>query len=281
MAVPASLSAQYGMTAPQMPQYDCVHCSYNYYNYYGPRPYVPIYNQYQYYPWWNQYGMMRYNNWNYPGMWHYPGNYPRYPQYPGNGDMIAMKPNVYVSGKTGQEFDLKIEFLGESNLLIASPSISSGWKGKISAKNKLTVGGVDYRYLYYDYRFNGKDLQMEAGFCGQKAEVVNQMAGVLEKLRFAKSEIKDFLDHWPVKMPSSPYYCVFPQETKQLQSAVKLSVEGDHVLTQMNFLVVPKEVMKRELASTIKPWLPGNDLVKLDSSKIQVREWGVTFGGKP
>jgi hypothetical protein len=291
------LLGQYNMIAPPQNPYDCVHCTYNYNQYYGPRPNVPFYpyqnyygyypynaysspyyNPYGQYPWWNNYGMMRYSNYHYPGHWNYQGNYPNYPSYPGSGGVVAMKPNVYISAKPGTHFDLDIEFLEGSNLLIASPSLSSKWQGKITNEGELEVAGTSYRYLYYDYRFAGKHLQREAGFCGQKVEVVKQMAGVLNELGFVSHEIKDFLDHWPTKMPSSPYYCVFPQETKELEKEVRLKILGNpYELTQINFLVMPKEVMNRQLASTIKPWLSSKKSLK-QPELLQVREWGVSFG---
>src|SRR5690606_1173137 len=81
------------------PPRDCVVCQQNYQAHYPYNPnwfsnFPPAIYQPQPMPWWASQGNMYYPNLHYPGAWRYPGINQNY--YPGNGQVHALKPNIYV-----------------------------------------------------------------------------------------------------------------------------------------------------------------------------------------
>lgn len=248
---------------------------------YGPQVHNPYYSNYyqQNYmmPWWYPYGQYQYTNWQSPGLWQ---SYPPMmmgPHYPGNGNLAAAKPNVYVSGVAGTKFSIKANFK-QSTLWIAAPSLKgekSTWSGEILSSGALTVDGVHYPYLYYDYRSFLNLFQQDQGFCGGKKQSISFMLSVLEEMGFKQQEIDDFKEHWPHKLPPAAKYCVYPQENQQLQNAVAFDITPKAHLVQVNFVVF----LDHEQAPAPKPagpWKPTMSS-KNDSATFEVREWGVSF----
>lgn len=257
----------------------CIDCHMRDTRMYGPYAHSP-YSFYQSpyaMPWWYPYGQYQYSNWQAPGLWQqYPPSMIGH-HYPGGGNMAAAKPNVYVSGPAGTKFSIKSRF-EKSTLWIAAPSLKgkdSQWRGEILADGDLAVDGVHYPYLYYDYRSHLELFQQESGFCGGKNQVIKEMLEVLEKMGFKANEIDDFREHWPHKLPNASKYCVFPQESNELQKAVEFEITPKAHLVQINFIVY-LDHDQAPAPKPLKPWAPTSSS-KSDSATFEVREWGVSF----
>lgn len=258
----------------------CIHCL-NQNNYWrapqiATNPY--FYGQSQYpMPWWYPYGQYQYTNWQSPGLWQ-----PTPPSmighhYPGDGNMAAAKPNVYVSGPATTKFNINVNFKS-STLWIAAPTLNgekSHWRGEILANGKLALEGVHYPYLYYDYRSHLELFQMEEGMCGSKNQIISHMSETLGEMGFRAQEIADFKEHWPHKLPTAAKYCVFPQEAEALQKAVEFEISPKAHLVQVNFIVY----LDHEQAPAPKPLRPwrAKSSSKNDPATFEVREWGVSF----
>ncbi len=71
-------------------------------------------------PWWAYQGNMYYPNLHYPGAWQYPGIQSQY--YPGQGQVFAAKPNVYVESIHKEiKFDFKFTSSPRPHFLATTP----------------------------------------------------------------------------------------------------------------------------------------------------------------
>ncbi len=230
------------------------------------------------YPWWASQGAMMYPNFYYPGPWHNRGVDGDH--YPGQGDVHILKPNIYLTGPKNEKVNVKIITQEDHQLIATAPLYpQSGWDLSLHPKNKLKVDNTIYDYLFYDVRLDKSQMQLSKGFCVAQRALLHTMNKWLELLNYNKAERKDFDSHWQVKIPSYPYYCVFPQTDKELNKAIPLKITPDNIdLTRIWFLVVPF-VQDPALIQSHK-FVPQKEYTipqKEIKSTIQVREWGVGF----
>ncbi len=111
-----------------------------------------------YMPPWGFVGASAYSNFYFPGAWggpppysntYMPGYFPGMhgPSYPGQGNVVAMKPNIYLGGKEGTEFRVQPAMAAGTNLLVVAPILQKeGWKGKITADQALEIDGATHRF---------------------------------------------------------------------------------------------------------------------------------------
>ena len=139
---------------------------------------------------------------------------------------------------------------------------------------KLKVKNASYPYLYIDYRTKGKSFQYQKGFCAERVQVIREMLGILGAMGFRDNEIKDFLDHWPNKLPPAKRFCVFPQENKELREQLDYLITPiKHHSVRMNFLVM---IDRQGVPKPSQGYRPS--IKSLKSSEVfELREWGVTF----
>jgi hypothetical protein len=231
------------------------------------------------------FGPMNFSNFFYPGAWFGGGMNGGF--YPGGGHGFMGKPNIYVSGKSGAEVHVKVNLATDSNWLASAPSHGSdGWRGQLDGKGGMTLKGVAYPYLYYDYRLDSKKLQSRAGFCVTGDRLINRLVNVLNDTGFRPNEVKDFKDHWTIKMPPAKLYCVFPQEDEALKNVSVLEVQPKPVkVTRLSFMIVLDSMIHLSDSSfSMDPkleWKPRkgatSNQTSSDSEGIEVREWGVGF----
>ncbi|MBL7715267.1 MAG: hypothetical protein JNL01_07330 [Bdellovibrionales bacterium] len=240
-----------------------------------------------YYPSWYGYGAMAYPNFFYPSPWMGWGVDGGY--YPGHGGGYAAKPNVYVEGKEGLSVKIQVQLSNDSTLLAAAPIHGNdGWKGRILKEGKLESKGSEYGYFYYDYRFDEKILQDQAGFCALRKDVIEKMAEGLNQAGFKDREIVDFVSHWSIKIPPMKRFCVFPQDQRTLDKAAKVQIEPKpKAFVRVQFIVIPEEGLKKYgslfASEPKKAWdfveqgKPGRIPAAAGQSDLIVREWGVGF----
>ncbi len=265
-------------------QFSCPTCGIS--SNYSTLPYPAMYPNYT--PYWQGYGALSYNNFYYPGMW---GNhginphfYPRPMPVDGGGAYMA-KPNLYISGPKDSQVKVSIKLKNGSNWLISVPSHGkSGWEGKLTEDRKLIVGKAKHDYFYYDYRVDQNALQDQAGFCGDRETVLSKMITALQVARFYENEVADFYEHWSVKLPVSDRYCVYPQESNQLDPLAEIKVHpAPKAIKRIIFMVQVKEALTGSGAKFTKApphsWQfeSARSVASDNKDAIELREWGVGF----
>lgn len=236
-------------------------------------------------PWWATQGNLHYPNVSFPGPWSYP--YIQSQHYPGSGGVFAAKPNVYLE-TIYPDKKFEMEFVSEkklSFLVTTPPLLNKKWKGRFVGTDKFEVDDIIYDYLFYDIRLPEDQMQYEAGGCATREDAIELMVQDLKDLRFSATAIQDFKEHWMVKIPNYPFYCIYPQYTEQLDKVlpVKFSTQQTS-FTRVLYLLFPhKTAPTNEDPGPLT--LPTKDpgTIRPDSKikhEIMFKEWGVAFLGQ-
>lgn len=252
-------------------------------------PPLPIYQA----PWWLNYGAISYPQFNFPGAWAPSwGGGINPAMYPGSGGVGFDKPNIYVSGKAGSTFQIKVQMQKGSNWLAASPiHKETGWQGKLVSESEIMLNDAKYSYLYFDYRGQEEYLQDQVGFCADRKSLMPKLVDALKESGFKDSEIKDFVNYWTIKMPPANRYCVFPQGTAELDHVAKLDIQPiPKALIRLNFVIIlqdgiakngdrHRKFFKEPLeAWNVNQFKQGERTpASLGPNDFVVREWGVAF----
>lgn len=244
----------------------------------------PLY-QPQVIPWWAYQGNMYYPNLHYPGPWQYPGIQSQY--YPGQGQVYAAKPNVYVDSIHKEaKFNFKFVSSSRPHFLATTPVLEKdlSWKGKIIGKDKFELDGIFYDYLFYDLRLPKEKMQFTHGGCANREEAIEFMLQDLKAMNYSAIALQDFEEHWRVKIPDYPYYCVYPQYNRELDSAIPVEIEvSQSSFIRSLYILVPYKTAP-DVAEPGEIPLPVSRPEELrPDTKIQrevmFREWGVAFLG--
>jgi len=261
----------------------CYHCQNNYW---GSQQFNPFMNPYanpfmpnQNLPWWAMQGQMYYPNMHYPGSWHNQGINPN--PYPGNGDMVALKPNIYMTSKAPVKFELEFTD-SKMQFLATTPYLSDGqkWNATVSGES-VEVDQVKYGYLFYDARSKLDHLQFEAGVCTTRKELVQIMHADLKNLKHTKRSLEDFMQHWQIKIPDFPYYCLYPQYNDVLDRVFPYRVSTSASISRVLYVVVPYKSLELKQKNVFPP-LPRADFKAQHptispDAKLMIQEWGVAF----
>lgn len=233
-------------------------------------------------PWWSSQGNLYYPNMNYPGAWSYPGIEANY--YPGEGQIFAAKPNVYVE-TVHKEKKFNFKFITKQHFLATTPVLTNdGWKGKIFEKDKFQVDDVNYDYLFYDVRLPKEKMQFDHGLCTTRAEVIEWMLKDLKELNHSTLSLQDFEEHWRVKIPDYPFYCIYPQYNRELDASIPIEIdlEQSSFIRSLYVLVPHKTEPNVDEPQdipfpTMNPseYRPGVKILRENT----FREWGVAFLG--
>lgn len=252
----------------------------------NPFSYFP-YQLYQpnYQPWWAYQGNMHYPNMHYPGPWNYPGIQQHH--YPGNGQIFAAKPNVYVDSiHKNKKFNFKFSSTEKLSFLATTPLLpkSQIWSGKLIGSDKFEVDEIAYDYLFYDIRLPKEKMQFEKGVCTTRNEAIDWMLKDLKEMKFSALSIQDFEEHWRVKIPDYSYYCIYPQYNAQLDPALPVAIDVDqHIFVRALYVLVPhKDELDASKGSDIPFPTQDPSEIRPDTKikrEIEFREWGVAFLG--
>lgn len=267
---------------------DCVVCQPNYT---AANPYNPSWFQNfpsaiyqpQPMPWWAYQGNMYYPNLHYPGAWSYLGVDQNY--YPGQGQVHALKPNVYIESiHHDKKFSFTFASKEKLSFLATTPGLEpdNSWKGRIVGNDKFEVAGINYDYLFYDIRLPKEKMQFAKGLCAVREETVNWMLKDLKEMNYPAIALQDFEQHWRVKIPDYPFFCIYPQYTEQLEEAlpVTISLPQSEFVRSLYILVAHKTEPDPDLPQSIP--LPSEDPESI-RPKTHIRrensfkEWGVAF----
>jgi hypothetical protein len=262
----------------------------------------PSYIQPNWNPWWMGYSTY-YPNFFYPGAWSNYGLNQGF--YPGSGNVAAAKPNLYISGPQNKDLKIKINFKEirpkvYPTWLATSPEANENtWKIKLDKNNFLLSEKARYPFIYYDFRVDDDLFQAEKGFCAERNEALEKMSLVLNELGFKANEVKDFEEHWRIKMPPQAV-CVFPQSNTELDKIATLETNPPlKKLTRILFIATYKSGMEKGrvgkfIKEPIEPWIapiqrqPSSTSwnwksIKKDniSNDFELREWGIGFTFDP
>jgi hypothetical protein len=238
-----------------------------------------------YQPWWAYQGNLYYPNLNYPGPWSYPGIQQHH--YPGSGQVFAAKPNVYVdSVHKNKNFNFKFVSNEKISFLATTPLLpkSLEWSGKILGEDTFEVEGINYDYLFYDVRLPKEKMQFEKGICTTRSDAINWMLKDLKLMNYSAISMQDFEEHWRVKIPDYPNYCIYPQYNAQLDPALPVEIDVDQTrFMRVLYILVPhKEILDSSKETDIA--FPTQDPSEIRPEtkikhEVEFREWGVAFLG--
>ncbi len=236
-------------------------------------------------PWWAYQGNLYYPNMMYPGAWQYPGIQAQY--YPGQGEVFAAKPNVYVDS-IHKEKKFKFKFVSQTkpSFLAVTPLLQKdlSWVGKITERDKFEVDESYYDYLFYDVRLPKEKMQFENGVCATREAAIEFMLKDLREMKYSSLSLQDFEEHWRVKIPDYPFYCIYPQYNRELDPVlpVEIDVEQNTFIRSLYVLVPHKKEPDIEEPQEIP--FPHKDPAEARPSaritrEVMFREWGVAFLG--
>ena len=103
-------------------------------------------------------------------------------------------------------------------------------------------------------------------------------------MKYSAIALQDFEEHWRVKIPEYPYYCVYPQYNSQLDPIlpVEIDIEQNTFMRSL-YVLVPHKVEPDMESEPEIPFPSGDPGEFRPSSRIQrenmFREWGVAFLG--
>src|SRR5690606_27926470 len=98
--------------------------------------------------------------------------------------------------------------------------------------NKFEMDGILYDYLFYDIRLPKESMQFNHGQCATREGAIEWMLNDLKEMKYPSIALQDFEEHWRVKIPDYPFYCIYPQYNRQLNEVLPIGIDVD----QKNFI---------------------------------------------
>lgn len=241
-------------------------------------------------PWWAQQGNFYYPNLHAPGVWNNQSKVPGIDAsfYPGSGEVHALKPNIYIESiHDEKKFTLSFTSTEELSFLATTPPLDdkNTWKGKIINKDRFEVEDINYDYLFYDIRLPKEKMQLEKGLCATREQTIKWMLKDLIEMKYPAIAVQDFEEHWNVKIPDFPFFCIYPQYNEQLDAIlpVATSLEKTTFIRSLYILVPHKKEPDVDEPQVIPfPILDSQDMRSIPVIKHEnmFKEWGVAFLGE-
>ncbi len=241
-------------------------------------------------PWWAHQGNFHYPNLHFPGVWKNrassSGIDAKY--YPGKGEVHALKPNIYIESiHEEKKFTFSFTSKEELSFLATTPPLDTkkSWSGKIIQKDRFEVEDVRYDYLFYDIRLPQDKMQFSRGLCATREATIKWMLQDLTEMKYPAIALQDFEEHWKVKIPDFPFYCIYPQYNKQLDEVLPVSISLEFSnLNRSLYVLIPhkKEPDVDEPQLIPFPILDSVEVrpVVLIKYENMFKEWGVAFLGE-
>ena len=177
--------------------------------------------------------------------------------YPGGGGVGFGKPNLYLSGAPGTAVQVSLKYAADSNVLAAVPAHGpGGWKVRLDEDGHHLRGpGADrYDYLFYDFRTETDRLTDQRQYCVAKDGLLASLTLYLTASGFTEREVRDFAEYWAVRFPPADRYCVYPQETADVDGLAELQISPKPSrMTRVWFLIVPESPPGNAEARATRP----------------------------
>ena len=128
-------------------------------------------------------------------------------------------------------------------------------------------------------------MQFERGLCATREEAIKWMLTDLKEMKYSAIALQDFEEHWNVKIPDYPFYCIYPQYNKVLDDVlpVSISLEQTQFIRSL-YVLVPhrKEPDVDEPQMIPFPVLDSAEVRPKSQIKYEnmFKEWGVAFLGE-
>jgi hypothetical protein len=127
-------------------------------------------------------------------------------------------------------------------------------------------------------------MQFERGLCATRDEAIKWMLNDLSEMKYPAIALQDFEEHWKVKIPDFPFYCIYPQYNQQLDAILPVVISLDQSqLTRSLYVLIPhkKEPDVDEPQEIPFPILDSGEIRPRSLIKFEnmFKEWGVAFLG--
>lgn len=170
--------------------------------------------------------------------------------------------------------------------LVTTPILGKSltWSGKIIQSDKFEVDGIYYDYLFYDVRLPKEKMQFENGLCATREGAIEWMIKDLIEMKYSAISLQDFEEHWRVKIPDYPFYCIYPQYNRELDPVLPVEIGLDQSSFIRSLYVLVPHKKEPDFVDLQEIPLPVGDPGEYrPGSKIKrenmFREWGVAFLG--
>ncbi|RPH38200.1 hypothetical protein EHM92_00635 [bacterium] len=179
---------------------------------------------------------------------------------------IVRKPNIYLYPLQKQWTSVEITFPGGGKVLESDPPYGAGWL--VEADPNGLINGK-FSYLYYEARVNNL-FQFSSGWVVRQDTLADFFSHVLQSAGFNDKETGDFLEYWPPRLTSSPFYLVYPQQKEDLEKMIALRVTpAPDVQLRLTFVI--------RAAVTENAVLNSPRLIKAVRHGFTLTEWGVVI----
>ncbi len=143
----------------------------------------------------------------------------------GRREMLVKKPNIYLYPSQASKVDVYIAPNGK--ILTSIPDYNTGWH--VIAQPDGSIPNTD-GFLFYE-----ADVIIEIpeqGWSVSRSDLRSFFEDKLQAYGFNDKEIREFVEYWTVKLPSSQYYTIYPLLNDDLGAICPLTVvpEPDNVL---------------------------------------------------
>jgi hypothetical protein len=127
-------------------------------------------------------------------------------------------------------------------------------------------------------------MQFEGGLCATREDAIQWMMKDLKEMKYSDISLQDFEEHWRVKIPDYPYYCIYPQYNTQLDPILPVEIDVDqNTFIRSLYVLVPQKKEPNEDEPQEIPFPIKDPAEFRPSAKIkrenEFREWGVAFLG--
>src|SRR5690606_17574011 len=158
------------------------------------------------------------------------------------------------------------------------------WQGKVIDKDKFEVDEANYDYLFYDLRLPKEKMQFTHGVCTTREMAIEWMLSDLKLMKYSAISLQDFEEHWRVKIPDYPYYCIYPQYNAQLDPVIPVEIDLEQTSFIRSLYVLIPHKKEPNVDDPQEIPFPTQDPGEFrPGAKIQrenmFREWGVAFLG--
>lgn len=129
----------------------------------------------------------------------------------------VLKPNIYLYPQ--QSCSVKVSIEPNRKVLTSIPPYNEGWH--VLANPDGSIPGTE-GFLFYEASVTTKIP--EQGWVVAFNELSYFFDETLHKYGFNDTEIIDFIDYWPNRLPESPYYAIYPILNHDLNDVCPLEV---------------------------------------------------------
>lgn len=133
----------------------------------------------------------------------------------------ACEPIIYLYPEKAQEVTVRLG--SRVNLIASDPLYKNGWSVIAEPSGKLTLGGNEYPYLFWEGWSHVLPLQKQ-GFVVKQQEVVGFLDKTLQRLGLNKKETDDFIKAWGGKLTGSAYYYISFVNQKDIDRLYPLEI---------------------------------------------------------